>query len=386
MWRAATTVILSVVVAGAAARGLALRRYDTPYYIIHTDLPPEEAAEAVARMARLGENLRRRTRDLGFGGRIDRRLPFYLYARHADYVAAAKAPAASAGMFLGDRLVAAAADARGNTAWHTVQHEAFHQFADAAPGTPVPAWLNEGLGEYFGEALFTGDGYVAGIVPPWRLARVKQSIREKIFPPLAGLARLSQDEWNRDMSIARYDHAWSLVQFLLHDDGGIHSDRVVRYVKSLGAGKTPMEAWVVAFSDWDGLESRWERYWLELPDDGTPREKAEAIVATVTSFVARAIAGGQAFRAFDEFADAARDGALRSSGKGDWLPASPLGWALDDASKAKIQFELLGQGKATLVVGKLSSGGRLIGQFVLTDGRVVRVEVVGSDALSAPQP
>src|SRR5215208_5406983 len=167
-----------------AGGGPALRRYDTTYYVIHTDLPPEGAAEAVARMAKLGDDLRRRTRALGFNGRIEERLPFYLYARHADYVAAAKVPPESAGVFLGDRLVAAATDARGSAAWHVVQHEAFHQFADATTGTRLPAWLNEGLGEYFGESLFTGDGYVTGVVPAWRLKRVRRSMQDDAFPPL----------------------------------------------------------------------------------------------------------------------------------------------------------------------------------------------------------
>src|SRR5215207_7370510 len=164
----------------AASRPPELRRYDTPYYVIHTDLPDEGAAEAVARMTPLATGLRNRTRALGFAGRIDTRLPFYLYARREDYLATG-APPQTAGAFLGDRLIAAAVDDRGSTTWHVVQHEAFHQFAAAAPGTELPAWLNEGLGEYFGEALFTGDGYVCGVVPEWRLKRVKQSLEGKAF-------------------------------------------------------------------------------------------------------------------------------------------------------------------------------------------------------------
>src|SRR5215207_240110 len=134
-----TTLICLCIAAADAPRAAPdaprLRRYDTPYYVVHTDLPPEGAVEAVVRMTKLGDELRRRTRDLGFRGRIEQRLPFYLYARHADYVAAAKAPPESAGVFLGDRLVAAAADARGSAGWHVIQHEAFHQFAAAVPGT-----------------------------------------------------------------------------------------------------------------------------------------------------------------------------------------------------------------------------------------------------------
>src|SRR5688500_3913853 len=140
-----TAMLVCLCIAAADAPRAApdaprLRRYDTPYYVVHTDLPPDGAGEAVVRMTKLGDELRRRTRDLGFQGRIEQRLPFYLYARHADYVAAAKVPPASAGVFLGDRLVAAAADARRSAARHGRQPEAFPQFAAAAPGTEMRPW------------------------------------------------------------------------------------------------------------------------------------------------------------------------------------------------------------------------------------------------------
>src|SRR6185503_12101573 len=120
--RSVAAVVLCLCVcaaaAAAAAGAPALRRYDTPYYVVHTDLPQEGAAEAVVRMTRLGDELRRRTRELGFNGKIEQRLPFFLYARHADFLAATGEPQTSAGVFLGDRLVAAATDARGSAAWH----------------------------------------------------------------------------------------------------------------------------------------------------------------------------------------------------------------------------------------------------------------------------
>ena len=370
------------VAAPAAPRPPELRRYDTPYYVIHTDLPPEGAAEAVARMTPLATELRNRTRALGFAGRIETRLPFYLYARREDYLATG-APPQTAGAFLGDRLVAAAVDDRGSATWHVVQHEAFHQFAAAAPGNELPAWLNEGLGEYFGEALFTGDGYVCGVVPEWRLGRVKQSLNGKAFQPLAGFAQISQGQWNQAMTIARYDQAWSLVQFLLHADSGKHRARVVAYVQALGAGKAPAAAWDAAFSGLTGLEQRWKQYWLGLPDAGAPDVLNEATVATLTSFLARAVAAGQQFDSFEAFARAARAGTLRCH-RQDWLPPALLLQSLDLIPK-RAKVSIAGRGPATHLLASFPGRSDWAGTFHLIDKRVAAV-TVGRATLVAPEP
>jgi hypothetical protein len=360
-----------------AGRGPELLRYDTPYYLVYTDLPPDGAAEAVARMGRLGEVLRLRTRDLGFNGKITARLPFVLYARHADYLAAAHAAPDSAGVFLGERLVAAATDSRGSAAWHVVQHEAFHQFAAATTGTEFPAWLNEGLGEYFGEALFTGDGYTAGVVPAWRVARVKRSLKDGAFEPLAGFARVSQEQWNKQMTLARYDQAWSLVQFLLHAEEGKHRGRLVRYVKSLGGGRPAEQAWAEAFGDWVALESAWKTYWQKMPAEGTQEVYAEAAVATVTSFLARAVAAGQQFDSFDDFTRLAAAGDLRCDPR-DWLPPYLLKRALDEAGESGMKYRLAGTGKATALTARLPDGTELVGRITLLNGRVHSVAVTRS--------
>jgi hypothetical protein len=356
----------------AAARAGDLRRFDTPYYVVHTDLPPEGAAEAVVRMSRLGDELRRRTRDLGFTGRIESRLPFYLYARHEEYVKASGAPPESAGTFDGDRLLAAATDSRGSATWNVVQHEAFHQFAAATTGTELPAWLNEGLGEYFGEALFTGDGYVTGIVPKWRLDRVRRQLADKTFPPLAGLASLSQAQWNEKLSIGRYDHAWSVVQFLLHSDDALAHESLADYVKLLASEKSAEQAGSKVVADAD-VEAKWKSYWLHLPDGGTPDLEAEAAVATVTSFLARATAAGQSFESFDAFGKAARAGRLRCN-QHDWLPPHLLLRALD-SPPPDLRFRLEGAGDATRIVTVLPQGRALVGHFTLRDGRVTDVRV-----------
>ena len=375
----AAVLCLALCATAPAPRGAALRRFDTPYYVVHTDLPPEGAAEAVVRMTRLGDELRRRTRELGFNGRIEQRLPFFLYARHADFLAATGEAKTSAGVFLGDRLVAAGTDARGSAAWPVVQHESFHQFAAATTGTELPAWLNEGLGEYFGEALFTGDGYTTGVVPAWRAARVKQSLKDNRFEPLAGFALLSQDEWNREMTMARYDQAWSMVQFLLHADDARHRQRLVRYVKALCSGRSVKDAWSSAFGDRTDLEAEWKDYWLDLAEHGTPDVYAEATVATFTSFLARATAAGQGFESFADFTRAAEKGEIQC-GASDWLPPYLLRHAIESARKDGVNYHF----DQTTLIARLPTGEALRGSFTLRDGRVAAVTVEREPATPEP--
>jgi hypothetical protein len=379
--RSATLAVVLVAWAVATAAGAsgpdrapAVRTYETPYYLIHTDLEPPVAAEAVVRAKVMGEEFRRRTRELGFTGRIDRRLPFHLMRRREDYLATG-APAGSAGAFLGDRLVAVATGNGGGPAWHVVQHEAFHQFAAAHRGGELLAWANEGLAEYFGEALFTGDSFVTGVVPAWRLARVKRSFESGTFQPLPQFLAMTQEEWNEKVTAdealkAHYDQAWSVVQYLLHADNGKHRGVLVGFITSIGTGKSAGDAWREQVHDIAELEAAWWRYWIDMPDDATADLYATAAVQTLTGLRARAAAAGQSFKSFDEFLDAARKGRVKFP-KDQWLPpslvAAALEWTPKDArwglTDNRVELEMAGTR-------------RFVGRYDIESGRVMRVHVV----------
>ena len=127
-----------------------LPRYETKYYILYTDIPPQKAQEVALRMSKMAEEYHNRTRD--FAGVISTKFPFYLYRRYDDYVAAGGLKG-TAGLFNGSALFAVAGERLDDRTWHVIQHEGFHQFAAAVIGGERPMWLNEGLAEYFGEAF-----------------------------------------------------------------------------------------------------------------------------------------------------------------------------------------------------------------------------------------
>src|SRR5580692_6239661 len=93
--------------------------YQTPYYVMHTDLDPIMAREAALRMTRMAEEYHRRLG--GFGGEIRTRLPFYLFKNLDDYYAAG-AIHGSVGLFVGDALLACAGEHPNAETWHIIQH------------------------------------------------------------------------------------------------------------------------------------------------------------------------------------------------------------------------------------------------------------------------
>jgi hypothetical protein len=366
-----------------------MRAIETRYYIIHTDLNDHQAREAVVRMTRMAEEYADRMRDFGRGGGgIRKRLPFYLYSDPEDYYATG-APRGSAGRFNGNALLAVAEDF-GPKTWHIVQHEGFHQFAAAVIDANLPPWVNEGLAEYFGEALFTGDGYITGAIPQWRLERIRKRFKDNEFMPVRDLMHMPMGEWNTALSLANYDQAWSIVHFLAHGEDGRYQRAFGRFMGQLGRGQNWMKAWQNSFGDIRGFEDRWREYWTNLPDNPTADLYAQATVATLTSFVARAVSQQQTFENMDAFAAAARDGELKHH-PDDWLPSRLIGAAIKSAENMTtlgLRFELMqpAGAKHQQVQCTLKDGKVLVGTFSVRSGRVASVSVGLARSSIAPSP
>ena len=111
----------------------------------------------------------------------------------------------------------------------------------------------------------------------------------------------------------------------------------------LSRGQQASQAWKDHFGSTTGFEQRWKAWWLAMPDEGSAEQYAQATVARLTSFLARAIAEKQTFKSFDEFRSAARSRQLKLA-PDQWLPDSLLFNALadaDDMSKAGDEFSLV---------------------------------------------
>jgi len=364
-----TALIIALSLAAVAPPAAAqLRAYESRYYVLHTDLDAEVVREVDARITAMAEMYHQRTR--GFGGAIKRKFPFYLFKDPRDYYAAGGL-AGSAGVFDGTKLMAIAGEKLSDAVWHVIQHEGFHQFVREVVGGDIPIWVNEGMAEYFGESIYTGDGYVVGVATPQRVARIQNWIRDGNTASIAKMMTLHHETWNMQMSLVNYDQAWSMIYFLAHGDGGRYEKALNSFIRAVSAGAPWEQAWTQAFGPGTrDFESRWRDYWLAMAPEGTLEKQAEAATAMLTSFYARAFSQRQFFKSWDAFRDAARSGQL-SSHADDWLPESLLKGALARAEKIGAWSVAARGGKYELICD-LGKDGRYVGSFQVTTNRRVR--------------
>jgi hypothetical protein len=362
----------------ANAADAGMRVYPSRYYIIHTDMDTNDVKEAVIRMNKMAEEYHERTR--GFSGEIRERLPFYLFRNQDDYFAAGGIPG-SAGVFRGGDLLALTGDKPGPGTWHVVQHEGFHQFAAAVIRGQMPPWLNEGIAEYFGESIFTGDGFVSGIIPPRRLQRVQEAIRGKQYKSIREMMLLSQSAWNSKLTGGNYDQAWSMVHFLAHGEDGKYQPSFVKFMQAIGKGVNWQTAWKQTFGDADGFEPHWRDYWLGLPTNPTADRYEQAAAATLASFYARATIQKQRFGGYEEFLRTIEQEKVKTGDtEDDWLPPD----LLTRAARSMERYE----GKGTLIPTAtkgpqisflMSDGNRLLATSEIHRGHVSKVTVETDD-------
>ncbi|HUT57598.1 MAG TPA: hypothetical protein VNA25_07075, partial [Phycisphaerae bacterium] len=160
MWAvAAGSALAAAVPGGGGLPNPNFKTYETPYYILYSDQDVEMVREAAVRITCMGEAYYRRCK--AFGGTIRTKFPFYLFKEASGY-AKAGGPGGSAGCYIyraqAGKLLARSDPQIGNKVWHVVQHEGFHQFVHMMIGGEIPITVNEGMAEYFGQGIWTGDG------------------------------------------------------------------------------------------------------------------------------------------------------------------------------------------------------------------------------------
>jgi hypothetical protein len=365
--------------AGSSDSPGVMQIYQTKYYVIHSDLDTDDVKEAVIRMTRMAEEYHRRTQ--GFSGEIRERLPFYLFKTQEEYYEAGGLPG-SAGVFIvdsrGARLMAIAGSDSNGFTWHTVQHEGFHQFAHAVIRGELPTWVNEGIAEYFGESIFTGDAFVTGVIPPFRLKRVQSEIQTNRFKSVKDMMLMSHSQWNSELRFENYDQAWSMVHFLAQGENGRYQEAFVSFMKLIGRGTPWPNAWQQTFGSAADFEQHWKDYWLNLPKNPTNDLYAQAATEIFTSFIARARAQKQTFDSFEEFLGDAKDGKIKTGDTiDDWLPPKLLKEAADAADRAPATWKIepLPVTKTSQLVATLEDGARMVGTYQLVRGHAVNVVV-----------
>jgi len=317
-----------------AEESFGLRCHETKYYRLYSNDDRENVLELAARMTRMFEEYARRSR--GFKVRQLDKLPCYFFETKQDYVRAGGL-AESAGGFSPRHGLMIPSDGRRPRQLATVlQHEAFHQFAEYVISKDMPIWINEGLATYFERAIWTGDGFVTGIVPPGDPEMVLEMFEEDRMHSFSAMVRMTSRQWKagmRDPGSRNYTQVWSMTHFLMHAEDGKYAKVLDRYLSSIHAGKREQADTFI--ESLKGLEDDYVQWWHDMTLDASRRHECEAVVATLGSFLGRAQGQGQTFADPNEFVEAvaADEVKIPSSKTTQWLPTSLLTDALHRLSK-----------------------------------------------------
>lgn len=334
------------------------KHYPTKYYEIISDLPAAEVEEAAARMTSLAEEYARRTSS--FARRWPGRMPFYLFGKREDYVGFSGMPR-SAGLYNGRSLLADGSS--GKSLWHTVQHEAFHQFAAATITPRIPTWMNEGLAEYFAEGVWTGDAFFTGAVPANRLRRIQRMIEDRKLVPFETMFNMSPTQWSGDLKIDNYDQAWSMVHFLVHGDDEKYQKALGQCIADMARGKGAKDAFVRQFgSNMALFQERYEQWWAAQTEECSAQVTAKVHLATLTSALARAHVSGQKFADMDELLSAIGDDTIKDDTK-KFMPKELIpkaARAIGQLGECKLEYV---QKKPQLSLTQ-PDGTKLVGTFI----------------------
>jgi hypothetical protein len=131
-----------------------------------------------------------------------------------------------------------------------LQHEYTHHFMYQYGNGAMPAWLVEGLAEYFSTANVDGEQVRLGMASPGRVRSLIQdaSSMNRIRPrrlPLETVLTASTGQLSGDDAIAFYAQSWLMTHYLLRDPE--RKRQLAGYVRAIRAGADPLEAFPGAF-------------------------------------------------------------------------------------------------------------------------------------------
>ncbi|QDU32987.1 hypothetical protein KS4_10260 [Poriferisphaera corsica] len=256
------------------------KRYRTDHYIIHTELPQDRVIPIGRHVDQMFEQYEKRFK--GLIASQHRPMPIYLFDSESDYIrflAKYNIHAHnSGGMFVYKQNLKCLALWIGDKPMRDVkavlQHEGFHQFTWNYIGNNLPVWMNEGLAQYFEDAVITDGTLRTGLADINRTKLVKLMVRSNHFLPFPAIMDMSHDDWSKilssdpDQASRLYAQAWSMVYFLIHHDDGRNASNVNKYLAALNSGDNPKDSFEEIFSSDRGhLQRQWQRFALTMRND-----------------------------------------------------------------------------------------------------------------------
>lgn len=322
--RLAFSIALLVCLCGTARHAVAvtLRSYESRHYHVETDLDDELARDCVRRMDAMYDEYARRLAAFRPADDVPR-LRVYLYAKQKDYLTyTGDKMHNTGGVYIPSRnALAAFLEGQGRDGLRrTLQHEAFHQFAFNVISRDLPAWLNEGMAQIFEEAIWTGDGFWLGHVPPRRIRQLTADLQKNRTIRFELMLTMSPERWAMNLSesgelgATQYNQSWAMVHFLtfVADAQGnpLHRARLINMLRLLHEGKEGVDAFQEAFSsNIRGFEDRFMEYAQTLrPTTTASLIERQSVLADLLAELDRR---GQQFPTLTQFKRAVIDGGYR---------------------------------------------------------------------------
>ncbi len=270
-----------VALAGPVRAAAPLSVFVSAHYEIHTDLTRRETIPFGRHLDAMYAEYRQRFSS--FKRRDVEPMPLYLFRTQGDYEAFLRRhdihAERSGGVFFvkhGLRGLATWVDGRTRSETFAVlQHEGFHQFAWAHLGPRLPTWVNEGLAQYFEDAVVLDRRMRVGLRDRQRIEAVRRDADAGRCLALSELMTMTAAGWSRtlrddpDLSHTLYAQSWSIVYFLIHGHGGRYQAAFERYLRYLGEGYAAEVAFARGFGSRNiaGLERHWRDYLKTLQPD-----------------------------------------------------------------------------------------------------------------------
>jgi hypothetical protein len=235
------------------------------------------------------------------------KLPVYLFNKHREYQDFTEMPNVG-GVFVGhgeQSFLAAHLEIQGRDELRrTLQHEGFHQFAYATIGEKLPLWMNEGIAEYFNDAIWNGRTFLVGQVWPRRVRRLQHDIRKRQLIPFKEFTAVTDEQWqnaiknNPEKITTYYNQAWAMIYFLGESGREHHRRKLIDYMKKIKAGADPAAQWKKTFPNMDDLQNEFGRWAIGLrPTTGATMIERQETLATMLILTHR----GQRFTSMSQF-------------------------------------------------------------------------------------
>lgn len=311
---------VSLLVSTRPAVAAEPRTLDTRHYRIHTDLDAELTRDLAGRMDAMYDEYTRRLSAFKPPADVPP-LEVHLFRTQADYLKfTGEQLHNTGGVYIARRnLLAAFLDGQGRDGLRrTLQHEAFHQFAFNVISPNLPVWLNEGMAQLFEEAIWDGNSFWLGNVPPRRVRQLKNDLAKKRLIDFDKLLTMSHEQWaanlgaDGELGATQYNQCWAMVHFLTFapDDKSqpLHRRRLINLLRLLHEGKDAEAAFKEAFSpNVRGFQDRFVEYASLLQPTATATlierqgvlgdllselDKRGMRFATLSQFRRAAVAGG----------------------------------------------------------------------------------------------